>query len=198
MTTKERLDELLALDLAAGHFTRKVSRGGNRAGTIAGTLDARGYIKIQIDGKYYSAHRLIFFMMTGHWPEGEIDHINGDRSDNRWRNLREATPAENSRNRRTTARNTSGVPGVYWDAASGKWRAQIQVNRKKINLGYFTEFEDAVAARRAAEVKYFGEFSATASRPAPRALTRIARLGNTGRATNHRDRPRTFRRLGMG
>ncbi len=165
MLAKERVNALFDLDLKTGHFTRKVSRGGTaRAGTIAGSLSSSGHIQIRIDGKPYLAHRLIFFMVTGRWPEGEIDHINGDPSDNRWSNLREATHAENGRNLRKMSHNTSGVPGVSWYARLGKWQAQIQVNRKKIHLGYFTDFEDAVAARRAAEIKYFGEFSATSSR----------------------------------
>jgi hypothetical protein len=163
---KERLDALFTLDPEIGTLTRWVSRGGTaRAGTIAGSRNTRGYTQIRIDGKDYYVHRLIFFMMMGRWPEGEIDHINGDRSDNRWCNLREVSHAENSRNRRTQTTNTSGVTGVYWHAAAGKWVAQIQVGRKQIHLGLFVEFDDAVAARRAAELEHFGEFSATASRP---------------------------------
>jgi hypothetical protein len=165
-TTKERLDELLAYHLAAGYFTWKVSRGRVRAGTIAGTPDASGHIQIKIDGKPYLAHRLIFLMMTGRWPENEIDHIDGNPANNRWANLRPATRAENARNLRTNTRNTSGATGVCWHARLGKWQAHIAVDRKSIHLGYFAEFEDAVAARRATEVKYFGEFSATASRAA--------------------------------
>lgn len=167
MLTQKRVHELLALDPEIGTLTRRIQTSSNaRAGTIAGSRNARGYILIRLDGKYYLAHRLIFFMMVGRWPEHQIDHINGDPSDNRWSNLREATPAENSRNLRTKSSNTSGVTGVGWDARRGKWRAEIKVNLKQIHLDRFVKFEDAVAARRAAEVKYFGEFSATASRAA--------------------------------
>ncbi len=166
MLTQKRVHELLALNPDLGRFTRKVSRGGARAGTIAGSRDALGRVRIQIDGENHYAHRLIFFMVKGRWPEGEIDHIDGNPANNRWSNLREATRTENNRNRSTQSNNTSGVTGVVWLARRGKWRASIVVNRRKIHLGYFTEFEEAVAARCAAEVKYFGEFSATASRAA--------------------------------
>jgi hypothetical protein len=165
MTMKERLDELLAYHLAAGYFTWRVSRGGTaRAGTVAGGPDASGHIRIRIDGRLYSAHRLAFLTMTGRWPENDVDHIDGNPADNRWCNLRPATHAENARNQRTRTDNTSGVPGVGWHAASGKWQARIKVNGRFIHLGLFVELEDAVAARRAAELEPFGEFSATASR----------------------------------
>ena len=165
MITKERLDELLAYDPETGHFTWGV-RAGSRAlvGTVAGSPNTNGHVHIGVDGKRYLAHRLAFLKMTGVMPDDQVDHINGVRDDNRWPNLRPATNAENGRNRRTQTTNTSGVPGVGWYARLGKWQAYIRVNYKHIHLGLFTEFEDAVAARRAAEVKYFGEFSATASR----------------------------------
>ncbi len=163
MITKERLDELLAYDRETGLFTWRVRRQRIRIGSVAGRPNTSGHIQIKIDGKPHLAHRLAFLTMTGCWPENEVDHINGVRDDNRWTNLRPATHAENGRNRCKT-RNTSGVTGVRWDAARGKWCAYIRVNRKHIHLGRLTEFEDAVVARRAAEVKYFGEFSATASR----------------------------------
>ena len=167
MLTKERLDELLAYDPETGLFTWKVRINGRiRVGDEAGRTNTSGHIQITISRSSYCAHRLAFLAMTGRWPENEVDHINGNPADNRWVNLRPATRVENMRNQRTNARNTSGVTGVSWDTRRGKWMAFIQTNRKTTHLGYFTKFEDAVAARRAAEVKYFGEFSATASRSA--------------------------------
>ncbi len=167
MLTKERLDELLSYHLETDHFTWKVSRGGTaRAGSVAGSPNTSGHIQIKIDGKLYLAHRLVFLTITGRWPENELDHIDGNPANNRWANLREATRIENMQNQRVNTCNTSGVTGVGWHATTSKWRSRIHVNRKFVHLGYFTEFEDAVAARRAAEMKYFGEFSATASRSA--------------------------------
>ena len=166
MITKERLDEVLDYNQETGLFTWRVRPNRSiRIGTVAGSpISTSGHISVGFDGKRYLAHRLAFLTMTGCWPEHEVDHINGDPADNRWSNLRPATRAENARNVRKKSNNTSGVPGVYWAAARGKWMAYIHINRKMISLGRFTEFQEAAAARRAAEVKYFGEFSATASR----------------------------------
>jgi len=89
-----------------------------------------------------------------------VDHINGDRLDNRRGNLRFANNAENMRNRtKLPAHNASGVIGVGWYKKTGRWKARITVNYKDIHLGYFTSFEDAVAVRKQAEKDYFGEFA---------------------------------------
>ncbi len=166
MLTKERLDELLAYDPETGWFTWRVRTSNRvRVGATAGTPHyRRGYILVRIDGRRYSAHRLAFLTMTGCWPEDEVDHINGDPADNRWTNLRQATHLENGRNLRKMRNNTSGVTGVFWSTQYGKWCSEITAARKKIQLGYCTAFDEAVSARRAAEVEYFGEFSPTASR----------------------------------
>ena len=128
----------------------------------AGYLHKEGYILIRIGGRRYKAHRLAFLYMTGRWPKDQIDHINGDRADNRWHNLREATNTENARNRqRLNRNNTSGVTGVYWDKQKGKWRAKIRVNDKLIHLGLFTDKADAIAARQQAEQQHYGEYAPT-------------------------------------
>jgi len=134
---------------------------GKFANKVAGS-QSRGYSYIRIDGKKYLAHRLAWLYVTGGWPpEGmQIDHINGDGLNNRWQNLRLATKSQNQHNHtRLDRRNKSGVTGVSWDKRHGQWQAQIAIDHKKIHLGYFDEFGDAVAARRAAEVKYFGRFA---------------------------------------
>lgn len=165
MLTKERLDEVLDYNPETGLFTWRI-QASSRAliGTTAGTPNAYGHRQIRVDGRLYYEHRLAFLAMTGAFPPFQVDHINGVRSDNRWSNLRFATHAENRRNVGISKYNTSGVTGVCRDKASGKWWAGICDGGKTIHLGLFTEFKDAVAARRAAEVKYFGEFSATTSR----------------------------------
>ncbi len=165
MITKERLDELMSYDPETGHFIRRVTTGNRaKAGAIAGTAVGNGYRMIWIDGNSYSAHRLAFLAMVGSVPPADIDHVNGVRTDNRWANLRPATRSENMRNVDRRSDNTSGATGVVWKGPLRKWQAQLVVDRKHHHLGYFVEFEDAVAARRAAEIKYFGEFSATTSR----------------------------------
>ncbi len=86
-------------------------------------------------------------------PSGEIDHINGDRTDNRICNLRDVTSAGNSCNRRRQDRNTSGVTGVAWDKRASRWQARIGLNGKQKYLGYFDSLDEAVAARKAAELE---------------------------------------------
>ncbi len=99
-------------------------------------------------------------MMTGKWPTHQVDHINGMRADNRWKNLREATPLQNARNRRPTKETGSGRVGVCFDKTRAKWSAYIGVDNRTINLGFFAEIEEAVAARADAEKVHFGEFAA--------------------------------------
>lgn len=87
-----------------------------------------------------------------------VDHKNHDTSDNRKFRLRLTTNQENTMNHVLHSNNTSGVSGVSWDSEKSLWRARIFLNYKGIHLGYFTKFEDAVAVRKQAEIKYFGEF----------------------------------------
>lgn len=105
-------------------------------------------------GSTVKPHRLIWLWMTGSFPKGVIDHKNGNAEDNRWENLRDTTQFENARNLNLAKNNTSGVTGVWYHKLSDGWYATIKVNYKKINLGYFKNKEDAIAARKAAEVKY--------------------------------------------
>lgn len=115
--------------------------------------DMQGYLQGRVNGRRYQAHRVIWLLAWGVWPDGEIDHVNGIRSDNRLSNLREASHAENQRNQKMPSTNTSGVVGVCWHLATGKWRAQIRKNGVTKHLGYFDEFEAAVARRKAAEIE---------------------------------------------
>lgn len=100
------------------------------------------------------AHRVIWAMTTGAWPEGEIDHINGDRADNRMENLREVSSGENGRNKGLRADNTSGQVGVSWSRLEGKWKVLIWRNGKPYSRGTFTNFVDAVRSRKAAEAEF--------------------------------------------
>lgn len=135
-------------------FTRdRIWRAWNAqwASKPAFTAISDGYRCGAILNKRHQAHRVIWAIMTGRWPENDIDHHNGTRHDNRWANLREVGRAINNRNARMLDRNTSGVNGVYWDRKCRKWKAQMGVNRKVISLGRFENIEDAIAARKAAE-----------------------------------------------
>ncbi len=125
------------------------------AGKEAFTTDHRkGYRRGMIFGRSYLAHRVIWALTTGAWPPEEIDHINGVKDDNRIENLRAVTRAENLRNQAIYSNNTSGVVGVDWHKRDKRWTAQIRVDNKQIYLGYFTNKEDAIAARAAADIEY--------------------------------------------
>jgi len=149
--TKQRADELLDYDPDSGIFTWRVSRGRARAGSPAGCIESNGYLRIQIDARQYSAHRIAWLMTHGEFPPDEIDHIDGDRLNNRISNLRAVTRLENLRNQARQKNNTSGVTGVVWRKDRAKWQSSIKVNWRRKHLGYFDSFDDAVAARTLAE-----------------------------------------------
>jgi len=114
---------------------------------MAGFKDDQGRIKVGISGKEYFAHRLIWVWMTGRWPEKEIDHINENPSDNRWSNLREATPSENHRNRGKQRNNTTGYKGVTFDKRRGLYIADVKLNGKRHSAGHcFKTAEEAYEA----------------------------------------------------
>lgn len=124
------------------------------AGKEIQNTDNQGYIRPTLLGVFVGLHRLIWFYQTGEWPEEDVDHINGNKVDNRWENLRSVTTQENCRNRRRPKNNTSGHMGVHWDKICHRWQARISIGDKRINLGYFISYEEAVAARKAAEIEY--------------------------------------------
>lgn len=117
-------------------------------------VDSCGYLNGGIFGMHMQAHRVAFAHYYGRWPERQIDHINGNPADNRIKNLRDVSIQENCRNMKRPAHNTSGVVGVCWVKASGKWSARIQAAGVKHCLGHFENKDDAIAARKAAERKY--------------------------------------------
>lgn len=159
--TAEKLRELLHYDPDTGIFTRKVSTSHNaKAGAVAGSQDGLGYLLIKVLSRPYKAHRLAWLYMNGTWPKLDIDHINRNRSDNRIANLREVTHKQNHQNRSKSSNNTSGHPGIYWDKQKSKWRAKIEHNQKQIHLGYFTDIEEALSARKAAEKLYWADTQA--------------------------------------
>lgn len=173
IVTMEELKGVLHYDPATGIFIRLVDTPhiasrigivGSRAGDRAGSpIYRRGGMKlhrtINLLRRKYTEHRLAWFYMTSCWPEKQIDHINGDPFDNRWCNLREATTAENQKNRGKPRTNTSGFKGVIWHKGAKKWLAQIVCDGKSHYLGLFTDINEAVRVHREAELCLFGEFA---------------------------------------
>lgn len=161
LPTHERVTQLLTYNQDTGDFVRKVTvRGTNgRAGTVAGCYSSIGYRLIKIDQKIIFAHRLAWFYMFEKWPEFHIDHINGIKDDNRISNLREATNVENMRNAPAPITNKSGIKGVHWHKKTRRWRAQIRVNVKIINVGSFLTRDEAAKAVSIAREKLHGEFA---------------------------------------
>lgn len=156
--TPEEMRELVSYDPETGSMIwlpRKSKRWNtNFAGKPAFGNLSNGYLTGRTLGKNYKAHRIAWALFYGEWPSGMIDHINGNRNDNRISNLRVVDAIGNARNMRKRASNTSGYTGVTWFARDKKWWAKIIVNRRCIHIGYFTEILDAVAARAKACKEY--------------------------------------------
>lgn len=113
-----------------------------------------GYLKSRIFGAELYAHRVIWCMQTGDWPPDQIDHINGDPSDNRLCNLRSVSLSENNRNIRLRSKNVSGVHGVTYNKRDKVWRARIGKDGQQIHIGSYKNLADAITARKNAEKEY--------------------------------------------
>tara|TARA_R110000822_G_scaffold5655_5_gene24253 strand:- start:1129 stop:1614 length:486 start_codon:yes stop_codon:yes gene_type:complete len=135
-------------------YWRSSGKGRSNISKPAGVVRPRGHREIEVKGKEYKAHRLIWLYVNGKFPDNHIDHIDGDPSNNRIENLRDVTRQENNKNKRKPRTNKSGHMGVCWHKASDKWRAHIKVDGVLKHLGLFNVLEDAVAARQAASVKH--------------------------------------------
>ena len=149
-----RLREIVNYDRESGVFVYRASGRGRVLGRRAGHAHCKGYREITVDGAFYLEHRLAWLYMTGVWPMDQIDHKDGDRSNNRWLNLRQATQSRNSQNLRAGHRDgSSGVLGVsYRDSKTRPWVAQIVVPiKRRIWLGSFPTKESAHAAYLAAK-----------------------------------------------
>jgi HNH endonuclease len=159
MITSERLRELLHYDPEMDVFTRRV-RTANcvKVGDVAGDIDRLGYRRINVNGSRYRAHRLAWLYITGEWPAG-LDHVNGNRSDNRWCNLREATQSQNNANTPMREDNTSGFKGVSWNKHACKWDSRIHVNDRQLFLGLFATPERAFLEYCFAAWRHFGDFA---------------------------------------
>lgn len=158
--TVDRVRELFSYDHETGLLRwRRVHRLAHLEGRIAGRLCSKGYRRVALDKRTFTAHRLVWLHVYGYWPESIVDHINGDKLDNRVANLRLATNAENCRNRGAQSNNTSGHKGVGWHKRDRKWQAYIAVDGRQKCLGNFDTLDDAAAAYRAAATIMHAEFA---------------------------------------
>jgi len=154
MMTREEANELFDYDQDTGVLRWKKSRSNVLAGDVAGHKTTDGYIDVRVNRRLYSAHRIVWLLKTSAWPDGEIDHIDGDRSNNRLLNLRDVDRRNNAKNQRLNSRNKSGTMGVRFHSRDKRWEASIGCKRTLIFLGCFSTKEEAVAARKDAERKY--------------------------------------------
>jgi hypothetical protein len=159
----DRVKELLDYDQNTGVFVWRAYRGGTAfAGSIAGGINTSGHRQIKIDMQQYVAHRLAWYLVTGKEPVNEIDHINGNRDDNRYENLREATDAQNAQNRTVQINNKSGVKGVCWYPRRSMWNAYITAFGARKTIGYFKSIEEAASARKSYERMLHKEYARSA------------------------------------
>jgi hypothetical protein len=156
--SRERLCELLDVDTESGVFTWKNTMGGKaKKGQLAGSKQKIGYVSIRLDQKDFYAHRLMWLYVYGAFPILQIDHINGNKEDNKPTNLRLATQKQNSENVFLAKHNTSGFRGVRFEKRliSKPWSACITSDYKQKHLGYYATMQEAIIARQTAEDALF-------------------------------------------
>lgn len=151
--------ELLIYDPDTGEFRHRITYGGQKAGDLAGAKCSFGYWNLSLLGYRFKAHRVAWLYVHGSWPEGHIDHIDCDRSNNRIQNLRLANNSQNKANSSGYKNNTSGFKGVSYYKPLAAWRAAYSVDGKKKHIGYFSSPEEAHAAYMIAASEQYGEFA---------------------------------------
>lgn len=152
----------ISYDPETGIFVRLVSAGTSKAGSRAGTVGPKGYRRIMVDGQRFEESHLAWLFVNGYWPRELIDHKNGNPSDNRICNLREADYSENAANKKRHVNGRSGLKGASLHKATGLWQAQIMKNGKKKYLGLFDTPESAHAAYVTAAGEMFSSFARAA------------------------------------
>lgn len=152
----------LTYDPASGALAWRVDIASTcPAGTPAGMITAKGYLRLKFNGKAYLAHRVIWKMMTGDEPPNQIDHIDLNKANNAWINLRSASNSQNHMNRKEIGHH--GLPkGVSFHRRIGKYQARIKLDGVRFHLGYFDTVDNAVTAYRSAAVEKFGSFARAA------------------------------------
>lgn len=152
--TYDRANYLFAYDPQSGALIRRIGRpGGGRSGDQAGTLRSDGYRSVEIDGEAYLEHLVIWLLVTGDWPEHEIDHDDRDPANNKWENLQPSSRSHNCANRGVFKNNALGVKGIR--LLRGRYQARVKRNGKTLTSGGFATIREAVEARENLE-KEFG------------------------------------------
>lgn len=154
---KELLEKYFRYEPDSGklYWIKNSNNGHKRIGDEAGTITPNGYRIVCIWNYYIMSHRIVWALQGLTVPNGYcIDHINGDKQDNRLANLRCTTITLNCRNQKLRKNNTSGHIGIYWKTDKKKWEATITVNRRKIWRQYFTDIHEAVSCRQFEAAKY--------------------------------------------
>ncbi len=155
--TQELVKELF--EYKDGGLYRKKSAPNSSKGSRFGSVDySKGYRRGRVNYKHITEHRLIYLYFYGELPE-TIDHINGDRLDNRIENLRKATASQNQHNRKNQKNSTSGHKGVCFDSSRNKWVVQVAINNKRKKIGRFEDFELACLVADEARNLYHGEYA---------------------------------------
>jgi hypothetical protein len=152
LPSPEYLWECFSYSPLLGEFRWRVPRPGWSVGRVAGgSIDDRGYVRVTLDGQHYRLHRLVWCWVTGEDPgQLEIDHIDGDPTNNKWNNLRPATHQQNCLNTPCYANNKAGFKGVHQVKGYQRWRASIRIDGKLRHIGYYQSPEEAHAAYCAA------------------------------------------------
>jgi hypothetical protein len=147
MLTQKRLKQLLHYNPETGIFTRLTSNRKQKTGDIAGGLNTIGYWTIHVDNARRYAHRLAWLYVHGAWPNGDIDHINGNRADCKISNLRDVPHKINMQNStKPRSNNKTGFLGVHWSGTRNKFIAKIKTDNKSKHIGCFDTSEEAYAA----------------------------------------------------
>jgi hypothetical protein len=162
--SQDELRSIFDYDPETGLFSWRINTRNGKAkiGGRAGFAHVSGYWHIKIDGRTFKAHRLAFVWMTGELPSEDVDHIDLDKGNNRWANLRAATRSENRANTRLSSSNTSGLKGVSWFKTCSKWRAQIKKRGRSTDLGLYDCPAAAHFAYIIASKEAFGNFARVA------------------------------------
>lgn len=148
------VNQIFNYDNLSGKLTWKIKPADRyHIGSDCGTINNFGYRHITYKGKKYLAHRLIWFIETGNWSKYQIDHINGDKLDNRFSNLREVTNRQNSQNFKI--HRNGHLVGTSFNKKRKIWESYINIDGKKVHLGYFSTQEDAhnVYLKKCNEIK---------------------------------------------